>query len=249
MSLSGFISSLDHPPHSSWSSFLSQENQQLLAQIENSISNSRKEFTPPAPFILRFLQMPLENIRIIILGQDPYPQKGVATGRAFEVGTLKNWSDTFSNVSLKNIVRAVYKAYHGEYLKYSQIVKKIPAEFTILPPNQVFRSWEKQGVLLLNTSFTVETGNPGSHASAWEPFTDRLLRFIASSNNEITWFIWGNHAKGITKNITLQKKIVSQHPMMCYAGPGRTDDFLFGKINHFEETRKLVDWRGRQKDI
>ncbi len=249
MALPGFIRSLHQPPHPSWNSFLSPENLQLIVTIENSIIQSGKEYTPPAEFVLRFLQIPLENIKILILGQDPYPQKGVATGRAFEVGSLRNWSDTFSNVSLKNILRAVYKAYHGEYLKYSEIAGKIPAEFAILPPNQVFRSWEKQGVLLLNTSFTVETGNPGSHARTWEQFTSRLLRFIAASNNEITWFIWGNHAKEITKNIALHNKIVSHHPMMCYAGPGRTDDFLFGKINHFEETRKLVDWRGKQQDV
>ena len=105
--------------HSDWKGFLTNENQQLLQQIENTIANGT--FTPPANCVLRFMEMPLSAIKVVILGQDPYPQPGVATGRAFEVGTLQSWNDPFKNISLKNILRALYKAYFGEALKYSEI--------------------------------------------------------------------------------------------------------------------------------
>ena len=246
MSLSGFITSLNPPPHPSWNGFLTAKNSQLIDKIEEEIRITGREFTPPPANVLRFLQMPVENIKIIILGQDPYPQRGVATGRAFEVGTLKSWHDKFSNISLKNIVRAICKAFTGKILKYSEIHRLPPEDFAISPPNKLFSSWEEQGVLLLNTSFTVEIGKPGSHAKTWEEFSSLLLRFLALEKPDLIWFLWGNHAKQITKDLPLNSVFKSQHPMMCYEGQGRKDDFLFGEINPFKESIHLVDWRGNK---
>ena len=110
----------------SWDSFLSPETISLLASIEKQINSAG--FTPPVSRVLHFLSLPLNQVKIIILGQDPYPQKGVATGRAFEVGTLKSWNQTFNNISLKNIVRAIYYAYQNEYLKFADIKKHIGFE-------------------------------------------------------------------------------------------------------------------------
>lgn len=248
MNLPVLISSLPQPVNSSWRNFLTEETLEMIREIEMEINKSPAGFTPPPPLVLRFLQVPLNEIRFIILGQDPYPQKGVATGRAFEVGTLVDWRDKYSNVSLKNILRSVFFAYTGSYLKYSEIMQQPAEAFSILPPDRLFSSWEKQGVLLLNTSFTVETGKPGSHSEIWKKFTKSLLLFLAKEKPDIIWFLWGNHAKQICGDIPLQKKLVSQHPMMCYRGEGRNDDFLFGEKNHFAETKHLVNWRGRATD-
>lgn len=228
--------------HSDWNGFLTEENKQLLQRIETAIGGG--EFTPPANCVLRFMEMPLSAIKVVILGQDPYPQPGVATGRAFEVGTLQSWNDPFKNISLKNILRTLYKAYFGEALKYSEIKTRFDNEFPVLQPQQLFKHWEKQGVLLLNTSFTVEPGNPGSHKHYWEVFTQKLLHFINEQQSEITWFLWGNHAKEATKGIEIKNTIVSQHPMMCYDKPGRDTDFLFGKINCFSAFIPEIDWTG-----
>lgn len=226
----------------SWDSFLSPETISLLASIEKQINSAG--FTPPVSRVLHFLSLPLNQVKIIILGQDPYPQKGVATGRAFEVGTLKSWNQTFNNISLKNIVRAIYYAYQNEYLKFADIKKHIGNDFLIKNPNSLFLEWEKQGVLLLNTSFTCEAGKSNSHEKFWEPFTQTLLRYISLSNTEIIWFVWGNNAKSIINGIDIKNKIESMHPMMCYNKDGRDDDFLFGKINPFEETKHLINWLG-----
>src|SRR5690554_7646024 len=88
--------------HSSWKVFLTDEIRQILSAIAVVLSHE-KEFTPPLKFILRFLELDLSSMKVVILGQDPYPQKGVATGRAFEVEPLQSWHDSFRNSSLRNI--------------------------------------------------------------------------------------------------------------------------------------------------
>lgn len=229
----------------SWNDFLSNKKvYSILSRIEKKIYSNNKEVTPTKNKVLRFLNISLNEVKIIILGQDPYSQKSVATGRAFEVGSLKSWKDTFNNISLKNIIRSIYFANTGKYQKYSSIKSEINNGFNILPPDKLFSSWEKQGVLLLNTSFTCELGKSNSHAKIWEPFTTELLKYIAEKNKDIIWFLWGNNAINITKDIDIKNKLVSMHPMMCYSKKGRENDFLFGKINHFIETKNIINWTG-----
>ena len=97
---------------------------------------------------------------------------------------------------------------------------------------------------MLNTSFTCEIGKSNSHEKLWNELTQKLLHFIAVAYPDIIWFLWGNNAKSIVSDIDINKKMESMHPMMCYNKPGREDDFLFGKINVFKETRHLVNWLG-----
>ncbi len=238
-----FLDSLDNIDNS-WNDFLSSELVILLKEIEKKILESKQKFTPETDKVLKFLKVPLVDVKVIILGQDPYPQDGVATGRAFEVGTLKSWNDKFSNISLKNIIRAIYFAYNNEYFKYSEIKDEIGKTFLLKPPYELFVEWEKQGVLLLNTSFTCEIGKSNSHEKYWNIFTMSLLKYISKANPDVIWFLWGNNAKSIVADINIEKKIESMHPMMCYQKPGRDDDFLFGKINAFIETMSLINWLG-----
>ena len=228
--------------HSDWFSFLTEENRSLVFNIEEEVK--KIGFTPAEDKVLRFLSFPLSTLKIVILGQDPYPQPGAATGRAFEVGNLKSWNQPFKNLSLKNILRAVYKAYTGEVIKFSRLKEKLDNEFPVLPPGELFAHWEKQGVLLLNTSFTCEPGKPGSHQKHWAEFTGKLLTFIQQNAPQATWFLWGNHAQEATKNIGLQKCIETMHPMMCHEAPGRDTDFLYGSVNCFEPFIEEIDWTG-----
>lgn len=228
--------------HSDWFSFLNEDNLSLISDIEKKIEDTG--FTPDSGLVLRFLSQPLKTVKIIILGQDPYPQPGVATGRAFEVGNLKSWNRPFKNISLKNILRALYKAYTGDIIKFSLLKEKFDNEFPVLPPGKLFSHWEKQGVLLLNTSFTCEPGKPGSHRHLWESFTENLLSFINEQTPEATWFLWGNHAREAVKGINIKNRIETMHPMMCHEGEGRDKDFLYGKINCFESFTGEIDWTG-----
>ncbi len=228
--------------HNDWFPFLEEGNLQLILDIEKEIKDA--EFTPEAGLVLRFLSQPLKTVKIIILGQDPYPQPGVATGRAFEVGNLKSWNHPFKNISLKNILRALYKAYTGDIIKFNLLKEKLDNEFPVLPPGKLFSHWEKQGVLLLNTSFTCEPGKPGSHRYLWESFIKNLLLYINGQAPEATWFLWGNHAREAVKGINLKNRIEIMHPMMCHEGEGRETDFLYGKINCFEQFVGKIDWTG-----
>ena len=228
--------------HPDWKPFLSTEILDLITQIEFEIT--KKEFTPSAEKVLRFFELPLQSTKIIILGQDPYPQAGIATGRAFEVGTLKSWNEPFRNISLKNILRTLYKAYSGNTINYNLLKEKFDNEFPVLAPDKLFKHWESQGVLLLNTSFTCEPGISGSHKKLWEDFSSKLLEYINSKNELFTWFLWGNHALEATSNMSLKNKIVSQHPMMCYKKEGKETDFLYGEVNCFERLINEIDWTG-----
>ncbi len=244
--MSKFLYRVYKPVHSSWNAFLTDGTINELNVIEERIFRSSSDYTPNEARVFHFMTNDLNSARIVIIGQDPYPQKGVATGRAFEVATLKNWDDTFRNVSLKNIVRAVYNAYTGEFLTYNQIKQKLNGNlfdqtFSLLPPDKLFKSWEQQGVLLLNTSFTTEIGNPGSHSKLWNGFTKELLHYINESNPDLIWFLWGNHAKGITSHLELKNVFTSNHPMICKQSD---DDFLFGKVNMFAKTKDLINWKG-----
>lgn len=244
--MSVFLNELHADIHPSWNDFLTEDIIEELKRTEDNTVSVSKDFTPGTARVLHFMTNDLDSARVVIIGQDPYPQKGVATGRAFEVATLKSWNDTFRNVSLKNIVRAVYAAYTGEYLTFNGIREKINGSlfdetFSILPPDRLFKSWEKQGVLLLNTSFTCETGKPGSHAKQWSEFTGKLLAYVLEKNPGIIWFLWGNHAKNITSGLELKNVYSSNHPMICKKSD---DDFLFGKVNMFAETKDIINWKG-----
>lgn len=229
--------------HSSWDNLLTEEVRDELRVIEEQIGSN---INPSYENVLRFLKCNLNDIKVVILGQDPYPEKGRATGRAFEVGDLHSWNDKFRQVSLKNIIRLLYKNYNNieEYhkiLKFSEIQTEIKeGRFNIAPPDKIFKSWEKQGVLLLNTYLTVEYGITGSHISIWEPFSIKLLEYISEENSGISWFLWGKQAEEKSKYIKSGKFYISRHPMMC--SEKYEDDFL--RNNCFKDTMSIINWLG-----
>ena len=223
--------------HESWGLFLNNESIiNLLACIEKSIIG---EFTPSKDLALRFLELNLNNIKMIILGQDPYPQAGAATGRAFEVGGLNDWCDNFKQSSLRNILKNIYASYNlcGS-TSLNEIRKKITdGSFKLPPPDKIFDYWESQGVLCLNTAFTCVIDNPGSHTDIWQPFSDKLIEFIAWNNKNIIWFLWGKEAQKKEVLSSGAKTYKCNHPML--AGK-REQGFL--NCRCFIETKNIIDW-------
>ncbi len=248
--MSSYIHHLHQPVHVTWRDFLTQENIHLVNEIERTLKEEAVAVTPSDSRVLHFLTQDLSAVKVLIIGQDPYPQAGVATGRAFEVGTLRSWQEPFRNVSLKNIIRALYHAEKSEFLTYNLIKAQLGERglfntpFKLLPPDQLFKYWEQQGVLLLNTSFTCQIGKPGSHAKLWATFTRELLTYINTINPRISWFLWGNHARGITDHLVLKNSYASNHPMICKASE---NDFLFGRVNPFKATAEMIDWTGKSR--
>lgn len=228
--------------HPTWFDFLNDERTKMIHDISCRIGDN---VNPDISNILRFLKLDLSKIKVVILGQDPYPEKGVATGRAFEVGGLQSWDQTFRQVSLKNIIRLLHKSYNNitkyeDILSFSQIKNEIKeGRFPLLPPDKLFISWEKQGVLLLNTSLSCVPQKPKSHALLWQEFACQLIEYI-SKKSDLCWFLWGKHANSMKQLIHEGTFFVSRHPMLCSSK--YDDDFL--KSECFLKTKHIVNWLG-----
>ena len=240
MSITGI---LPESIHTSWKNFLDENILKELSDIEQKIGNN---FTPSAGRILRFMVSDLNKFKVVILGQDPYPEKGIAMGRAFEVGGLKTWNTKFRQVSLKNIIRLLHKTYNNienydEIKSFNHIKEEIAdGGFKILPADEMFESWERQGVLLLNACLTCEVGKPGSHKEIWTGFTERLLAYITEQGPDLNWFLWGRNANDYMKYIKNGCIYSCRHPMMC--SRQYEDDFL--KSDCFKRTSYIINWLG-----
>ncbi|MCE1189006.1 MAG: uracil-DNA glycosylase [Ignavibacteria bacterium] len=227
--------------HHSWNAFVyNEENVALLRHIEESISGN---FTPPPDKVLRFLELDVKALRVVILGQDPYPQPEVATGRAFEVNNVTSWLDKRINTSLKNILKLLCKNQLGllEIPTISMVRESINSNFSILPPDRLFTSWEQQGVLLLNTAYTCKIGNTevsNSHTELWEPFSLAVISYIVQENPVCKWFLWGKNAQKYAAIVDEAVKLKSNHPRLNDFKPG---SFLFE--NHFLSTSEII-WTG-----
>lgn len=132
---------------------------------------------PPAPLRALELTAP-ENVRVVILGQDPYHGRGQAEGLAFSVAPGVRIPP-----SLKNI--------------FKEIQRDIGAPQPAFPvPGGSLVSWAEQGVLLLNTCLTVEEGQAASHAKkGWEELTDAIIRHVAQQGSPMVFMLWGAHAQ------------------------------------------------------
>lgn len=229
--------------HNSWDKFLTLEIISELENIENCIGT---DYTPSLDKVLRFMQLDINSIKVVILGQDPYKPEGVANGRSFQPNNLKDWGQPYRQISLKNIIRNIYTCYNGvkrysDIPSYSSIVGEINyGRFKIKQPKEWFDSLENQGVLFLNTSLTCKIGVSNSHKDIWLNFSHKLINFIAENRPDIIWFMWGKEAAGYLDYIGDSKAYVSRHPMIC--NESYSDDFLRNPC--FRYTMDIIDWLG-----
>jgi uracil-DNA glycosylase len=230
----------------SWDTFFTRSDiKKYLLEIENKIG---EKFTPQLPSdIFKVFQMNLKECRIVIFGQDPYPQENVATGRAFEVGGIKTWTDPNGKKysSWRNILKLLHKNQcHLQKVANIKHVKKSikDGSFKIKSPDELFKHWENQGVLLLNTALTCEVGNTeksNSHSKHWKPFTDEVVKFInLNATEDVIWFLWGANAKKLCSSISNEVKYCSKHPRLNSDSSG-----TFYHENHFNKVDKMnIDW-------
>lgn len=184
---------------------------------------AEKEIFPKAENIFRALNLtPIENVKVVILGQDPYHgnQNGMpqAQGLSFSVPKeIKN------PPSLINIFKELE----------SELGKKCDAEVRF---GGDLSCWARQGVLLLNAVLTVETGRAGSHANkGWEGLTDEIIRIISSDKEHVVFMLWGSYASkkagliDTTKHLILES--VHPSPLSAYGGFFGNGHFL--KVNSY----------------
>jgi uracil-DNA glycosylase len=171
-----------------------------------------------------FKLTPYEDVKVVIIGQDPYHNLNQAHGLAFSVE-----NDDFPP-SLKNI--------------YKELVSDLNVPY---PKTGNLTHWAKQGVLLLNTCLTVRIHEPLSHQKkGWEIFTLEAVKKVNEKKDPVVFILWGNHAKSFMKYIdqTKHKVITSAHPSPLSASRGFFGSKPFSKTNDFLEKQGLkpIDW-------
>ena len=167
-----------------------------------------------------------ENTKTVILGQDPYPTIGQGMGLSFSV----NIGVPFPR-SLQNIFKELQ----------SDLGCSIPNNGSLI-------KWAEQGVLLLNTSLTVEQGKPNSHQNkGWETFTDKIISLVNEKTDPVVFILWGNNARSKKVLITNPKHLIleSVHPSPLSASRGFFGSKPFSKANNFliANNRKPLDWQ------
>ena len=175
--------------------FASPAGVQLLAFLRERLAAGASIF-PPQP--LRALELtPPETVRVVILGQDPYHGRGQAHGLAFSVAP---------GVELPPSLRNIFKEIERD-------LGQPPPAFPV--PGGSLVAWAERGALLLNTTLTVEEGQPGSHAKrGWELLTDALIAHVAAQAQPVVFMLWGAHAQSKRALIN-----APQHLVLCANHP------------------------------
>lgn len=214
----------------SWDKVLDSEyHQEYFKNIVKFINKEYKERVvfPPKSRILRALNLTdYKDVKVVILGQDPYHGTGEANGLAFAVS---------EGVKLPPSLRNIYKELYDDLG---------------VPITNVgnLECWAKEGVLLLNSVLTVEKDRPASHKNiGWEQFTDAIIRKINEKDSPVVFILWGNFARSKKSLITNPKHFVveSTHPSPFSANHGFFGSRPFSKTNRYLKSvgEKEIDWR------
>ncbi|WP_407375475.1 uracil-DNA glycosylase [Methanobrevibacter sp.] len=179
-----------------------------------------KTVYPPYDEIFNAFKLtPLEDVKVVILGQDPYHEEGQAHGLAFSTPVGRPIPR-----SLKNIFKEINSEYGYD-----------------IPQSGCLESWAKQGVFLLNTVLTVEAGKANSHSKCgWQTFTDNVIKLLNSQNQPIVFMLWGKQAEKKKEIITNSNHLVlvTSHPSPFSARRG-----FFGS-NHFRLANEFLKDNG-----
>lgn len=212
-----------------WSDFVFEEMKQPYYQkLRNFLKTEYKTKTvyPDMYDIFNALKWtPLKDVKVVILGQDPYHDENQAHGLAFSVK-----SGIILPPSLKNIYR------------------EIETDLNVkMPQSGYLKSWAQQGVLLLNTVLTVRAHQAASHQNmGWEIFTDHIIDKIAAENRPIVFILWGKKAEEKEEKIKnpLHLVIKSPHPSPLSASRGFFGSRPFSRTNDYliKNNIKPIDW-------
>ena len=232
--------------HEDYYDFFTVEKVTAINSFIKCMEIRKIEYIPKNEYVFKALRSSISSRKVCILSNEPYSQGEIATGLAFEVKNT-SWVNHEINISLKNILKLLYKTYTGKMEDIEKIRKEIcHNEFNILPPNELFKSWEKQGVLLLNSSLTAIEEKTGEHNKFWHPFTRDLMEYISIKNENIVYLLWGKDAEQFEKNILNGEIIKSNHPAKGGHSEGEKD---FLKGDFFEKTKDIINWLGIKEII
>lgn len=198
--------------------------QKLRAFLKNEYANETV-YPPMDDIWTAFKLTPFKDVKVVILGQDPYHGPGQAHGLSFSVNP-----DVKIPPSLRNM--------------FKELVSDVNCE---LPSTGTLTGWAKQGVLMLNTVLTVRKGEAHSHRKqGWEQFTDAVIRHISASDKRVVFILWGRPAQEKKKLIDLSKHaiVVSVHPSPLSARRGFFGSQPYSKTNEILKAwgEAPIDW-------
>lgn len=214
--------------HESWKPFLKAEFDKpyfkeladfLHAEYETKTIYPRKEL------VFRAFYTDLNEVKVVILGQDPYHTPGAAEGLAFSVPNSQPIPPSLINI---------YKEIDNDIGHHAN-------------PRGSLVNWQKQGVLLLNTVLTVEAHKAGSHrGKGWEVFTTEVIKYLNETRPHLVFILWGRDARNKKALIDTSKHLVleSPHPSPLSAYAGFFGNHHFSRANEFlrEHGMKEIEW-------
>ncbi|WP_017732572.1 uracil-DNA glycosylase [Nafulsella turpanensis] len=220
---------MDIKLESSWKEKLAPEFEKPY--FKDLVDFIKKEYNshtvyPPGKLIFNaFEHCPFDEVKVVIIGQDPYHNPGQANGMAFSVA---------DGVRVPPSLQNIYKEVSDE------LGKPIPASGNL-------ERWADQGVLLLNATLTVRANTPGSHQKkGWEEFTDAVIKLVSDEKENIVFILWGAYAQKKGAVIDDKKHLVlkSAHPSPFAANRGFFGNNHFIKANDYLKSKgkKPIDW-------
>ena len=215
----------------SWLQRLETEFQQPYMQQLRDFLKAEKAakkviFPPSSQWFNALNSTPLEQVKVVILGQDPYHGPDQAHGLSFSVP-----QGIRTPPSLVNI--------------YKELATDIGLP---IPQHGCLQSWAEQGVLLLNATLSVEAHQAGSHQNrGWETFTDKIISLVSEHNHAVVFLLWGSYAQKKTVLVDQQKHLIlkAPHPSPLSAYRGFLGCQHFSKTNQYLQlnSKAPIDWR------
>lgn len=217
--------------HPTWLRELNQEFDKTYFQLLKSFLKEEKHkgyvIYPKGDVLFSaFDSTPFDQVKVVILGQDPYHGEGQAHGLCFSVN---------KGIKLPPSLKNIYK--------------ELQSDIGFIPPEHGYlQHWANQGVLMLNATLTVRANSPGSHQQkGWETFTDEVIRILNERRENLVFILWGKYAQNKSVLINKQKHLVltAAHPSPFSAHTGFFGSGHFSKTNAYfvEKGISPIDWQ------
>lgn len=207
-----------------WINFIDTKE---LRKVVTWINKVNPSILCPAPknIFRAFRACPYKDCEVVFLGQDPYPQKGVATGILFG-----NSIDTPENELSPSL----------QIVKEAAINYEIP--HNLIEFDNTLESWANQGILMINSAFTCEVGRVGSHYDIWKPFVSKLIHNVSSRDNGIIYVLFGSQAQSFKSDIVSSLKTIEVYHPAYFARKGKKmPSSVFTDIN--QELKKQYNYQ------
>lgn len=209
-----------------WAAALAPVEHQIheLGEFLRAENGAGRRYLPAGQHVLRAFERPLADVRVLIVGQDPYPTPGHAIGLSFAVDSH---------------VRPVPRS-------LANIYRELAADLGHTPPTSGdLTPWVDQGVLLLNRVLTVRAGAAGSHrGKGWEQVTQRAIEALVARGGPLVAVLWGRDAQGLTPMLGEVPIVASTHPSPLSAHGGFLGSRPFSRVNSLLERQGAhpIDW-------